>query len=174
MVSTNAAKKGDLAVYASTSPTTRGDLGPRARDAVLYNLGVVTEVDEQGRAKGIRCTNTGRKAAPFCTTDKVWVMSPDRVDVQAALAGSANRSFGSLEKVRSFLRPLLRSVPVHDRPCAAQGLISYRYAGNFGWIMIGAKNTAHALSEAGRSLSSGAVGLSKLQIWNGTSYVPAS
>ena len=40
---------------------------------------------------------------------------------------------------------------LHDKPCAADGLLSYRYRGPYGWIMIGAKDCADALREAGRS-----------------------
>jgi hypothetical protein len=42
---------------------------------------------------------------------------------------------------------------VHDRPCAAEGLTSYRYRGEYGWIMIGAKDDADALHEASRSMA---------------------
>ena len=37
---------------------------------------------------------------------------------------------------------------LHDRPLAAKGLVSYRYRGRYGWIMIGAKDNADALREA--------------------------
>jgi hypothetical protein len=40
----------------------------------------------------------------------------------------------------------------HDRPCAAAGLLSYRYRGRYGWVMIGATDDADALREAGRSV----------------------
>jgi hypothetical protein len=39
----------------------------------------------------------------------------------------------------------------HDKPMASEGLISYRYKGRYGWIMIGAKTDTEALSEAQRS-----------------------
>ncbi len=63
-----------------------------------------------------------------------------------------------------------------DKPLAVKGFISYRYAGNYGWIMIGAKDHADALREANRSLSyskSSPATLDKLQIWNGSEYVTA-
>jgi hypothetical protein len=56
-----------------------------------------------------------------------------------------------------------------NRPCAAQGLTSYRYAGRYGWIMIGAINDADAIKEAGRS-SSDPIDRAKLQRWNGEQY----
>jgi hypothetical protein len=57
-----------------------------------------------------------------------------------------------------------------DNPCAAQGLTSYRYAGPYGWIMIGAVDGADALREAGRSISA-PIDPAKLQRWNGEAYV---
>lgn len=42
-----------------------------------------------------------------------------------------------------------------NRPMAAAPLKSYRYAGPYGPIMIGAMDDAGALNEAKRSLSSG-------------------
>lgn len=42
-----------------------------------------------------------------------------------------------------------------NQPHAAPGLISYRYRGPHGWVLIGATGKADALREAGRSLSSG-------------------
>ena len=57
-----------------------------------------------------------------------------------------------------------------NRPCAAQGLNSYRYQnGRYGWIMIGAVDDADALREAGRS-SSDTIDPAKLQRWNGEAY----
>ena len=43
-----------------------------------------------------------------------------------------------------------------ERPCAAHGWTSYRYAGRYGTIMIGATSTQDALNEADRSLTQGA------------------
>lgn len=57
-----------------------------------------------------------------------------------------------------------------NRPLAAYGLISYRYKGTFGWIMIGAKDHADALREAGRSTHAPIVA-NRLQVWNGAEYV---
>jgi hypothetical protein len=61
----------------------------------------------------------------------------------------------------------------HDKPCAAHGLNSYRYRGRYGWIMIGARDDAHALREAARS-SSAAIDPANLQRWNGTAYENAN
>lgn len=58
----------------------------------------------------------------------------------------------------------------HDKPCAAPGLTSYRYRGAFGWVMIGARNDADALSEARRSVDSATA--DRLEIWDGARYVP--
>jgi hypothetical protein len=58
-----------------------------------------------------------------------------------------------------------------DRPLAARGFTSYRYKGRYGWIMIGAKNTKDALSEARRSTDN--VTADNLEVWNGTAYVKA-
>lgn len=58
-----------------------------------------------------------------------------------------------------------------DKPLADHGLISYRYRGRFGWIMIGASNNDDALSEARRSTDY-PVSIDKLEIWNGSEYVP--
>lgn len=63
--------------------------------------------------------------------------------------------------------------PIHDRPLAAKGLTSYRYQGSYGWIMIGARSTKEALSEAERSISdprAKPATTDKLQIWDGAQY----
>jgi len=53
-----------------------------------------------------------------------------------------------------------------ERPCAAHGWTSYRYAGRYGTIMIGATSTQDALNEADRSLTQGAATVDRLEIWN--------
>jgi len=53
-----------------------------------------------------------------------------------------------------------------ERPCAAHGWTSYRYAGRYGTIMIGASSTQDALNEADRSLTQGAATVERLEIWN--------
>lgn len=57
----------------------------------------------------------------------------------------------------------------HDRPLAAPGLISYRYRGRYGWIMLGAKNDKDALIQAQRHTSE-PVTADRLERWNGTEY----
>ena len=57
-----------------------------------------------------------------------------------------------------------------DRNCAAAGLLGYRYRGRFGWIMIGARDRADALREAGRS-TDGVIDPLLLEVWNGERYV---
>ena len=54
----------------------------------------------------------------------------------------------------------------HIRACAATGLVSYRYSGPFGFIMIGATCHQDALNEANRSLSGSIATIENLQIWN--------
>ncbi len=54
-----------------------------------------------------------------------------------------------------------------DRPCAAAGFISYRYAGRYGYVMIGGKDDADALREAGRSIDGEPV-MEELQVWDAT------
>jgi len=58
---------------------------------------------------------------------------------------------------------------MHNKPCAAHGLLSYRYRGRYGWVMIGARDDAEALREAARS-SSATIDPANLQRWNGTTY----
>jgi hypothetical protein len=57
-----------------------------------------------------------------------------------------------------------------DKPMAAKGLTSYRYKGRYGWIMIGAKDNADAISEANRSLGDKSATLDKLEVWDGATY----
>jgi hypothetical protein len=56
-----------------------------------------------------------------------------------------------------------------DKPCATRGLTSYRYAGRYGWIMIGAVDDDDAANEAKRSTGS-PIDRAKLQRWNGEAY----
>jgi hypothetical protein len=62
--------------------------------------------------------------------------------------------------------------PLHERPCAIKGLTSYRYLGNYGWIMIGAVDDVDAISEANRSLSIPDASRDKLERWDGAKYAP--
>lgn len=62
---------------------------------------------------------------------------------------------------------------VTNRPLAAEGLISYRYSGRYGWVMIGAKDDQDALRQA--QLSTGEVPLlENLQVWDGNAYKSVS
>jgi hypothetical protein len=63
------------------------------------------------------------------------------------------------------------SIQRHDMPCADHGLISYRYARPWGWIMIGAKDDTYALNEAFRSISPEKPTTDKLQKWDGQKYI---
>jgi len=56
-------------------------------------------------------------------------------------------------------------------PMAAPGLLSYRYRGAYGWVMIGATDDADALREAQRSTLA-PVTAGRLQRWTGTEYQP--
>jgi hypothetical protein len=58
---------------------------------------------------------------------------------------------------------------IYDRPLAAHGLLSYRYKGRYGWIMIGALDHADALKEAQRSTRD-TVTPDRLQFWDGEQY----
>lgn len=58
----------------------------------------------------------------------------------------------------------------HDKPMAANGLISYRYKGRYSWIMIGASTDTDALSQAQLSTSD-KVTSGRLERWNGQHYV---
>lgn len=62
-----------------------------------------------------------------------------------------------------------------DKPLAAAGLLSYRYKGAYGWIMIGARDDADALVQAARSFSDKRLiaKMENLQRWTGTEYAPA-
>lgn len=54
------------------------------------------------------------------------------------------------------------TIPYHDKPLAAKGLVSYRARSPYGYIMIGARSHGEAWREALRSSDKP----SDLQIWN--------
>jgi hypothetical protein len=58
-----------------------------------------------------------------------------------------------------------------EKPLAAPGLISYRYRGDYGYVMIGARDISDALYEAMRSTGKTSA-LSRLEVWNGNKYQP--
>ena len=67
-----------------------------------------------------------------------------------------------------------RNGKLWDKPCACKGLTSYRYPSTYGgWIMIGATDHTDALREANRSLREPNADAGKLEVWNGSRYVPA-
>jgi hypothetical protein len=59
-----------------------------------------------------------------------------------------------------------------NKPLAAPGLISYRYRGRYGWIMIGARDKTDALREAGRSTDD-KIDLVNLEVWDRNKYIAA-
>lgn len=64
----------------------------------------------------------------------------------------------------------MKSIPLHERPLASDGLKSYRCKlPHGGWIMIGVKDSADALKEALRSSKDALC--DQLQAWDGEQYV---
>lgn len=59
-----------------------------------------------------------------------------------------------------------------NRPLAAPPWDAYRYRGRYGFVMIGARDPAEALTEARRS-TDGPVTLDRLEKWDGTQYTEA-
>lgn len=59
------------------------------------------------------------------------------------------------------------------RPLAAPNLLSYRYSGRYGFIMIGATDNGDALREARRSTDK-PLTLDHLEKWDGVQYVKAT
>ena len=57
-----------------------------------------------------------------------------------------------------------------NKPLAAHGLVSYRYKGRYGWVMIGAVDNADALREAARSIGPAVPTIDNLEIWDGRRY----
>lgn len=57
-----------------------------------------------------------------------------------------------------------------DKPLAVEGLHSFRYRGRYAWVMIGAKDNADAMREAGRSISDTPT-IENLQYWDGKGYI---
>lgn len=63
--------------------------------------------------------------------------------------------------------------PLENRPHAAEGLLSYRYRGRFGFVLIGARDHAEALQEAARSIPENPE-MERLEVWSETAgaFVP--
>jgi len=95
--------------------------------------------------------------------------SPAKVGEQggkAVVEGEAAKS----DATRDFVLPNAKVT----RPLADKGLTSYRYrTDSGGHVAIGAKDNTDALNEAGRSIT-GKPDVAKLDVWNGTEYVPVS
>lgn len=60
--------------------------------------------------------------------------------------------------------------PICERPLASPGLLSFRLALPFSFVMIGAKDEADAMIQASRSTPHPR--LEDLQRWNGRAYEP--
>jgi hypothetical protein len=60
--------------------------------------------------------------------------------------------------------------PYWEKPCADRGLISYRYNGPFGYVMIGAKDDDDAYRQASRSIEQ-LPDRQLLQVWRNDQYV---
>jgi hypothetical protein len=65
------------------------------------------------------------------------------------------------------------AIQLCDKPLAAVGFISYRYRGQYGWIMIGAVDHADALREAAKATTLPVMS-TRLQIWAIDEYVPVA
>lgn len=85
------------------------------------------------------------------------------------------RQLKVIEQARIEIAKRNRETLTHfsERPCAAEGLISYRAKGggwSHGYIMIGAKSDADAMREAFRSSDAS----HDLEVWNGSEYIPVA
>lgn len=54
---------------------------------------------------------------------------------------------------------------IHEKPCAAHGLVSFRYRQDFGYIMIGAKDQEDAVREVKRTTNDALI-LDRLEVWD--------
>ena len=68
--------------------------------------------------------------------------------------------------MEQMMKELQLMTDFQDRPCAAAGLVSYRYNGPSCFIMIGAKNIGDAMNEVNRSLTGTPATAANLEIWN--------
>lgn len=106
-----------------------------------------------------------------------WLMQDVTRLVTASSKASYRQGEATIKRARTAYAKASRFVQAMDvtnKPLAYKGLTSYRYKGNYGWIMIGAKDTKDALNEANRSLSHGKASVEKLQVWDGSQYVPVN
>jgi hypothetical protein len=67
------------------------------------------------------------------------------------LARNIERRPSLWARYEHWLPHLPSQKPFYERPCAAAGLISYRYRGRYGWIMIGAIAARRAISNGSRN-----------------------
>ena len=72
----------------------------------------------------------------------------------------------------TFKENMMEPIGTCNMPMADKGLVSYRYKGRYGWIMIGAKDIDGALREAARSTSD-PITVEKLQVLSGAEYIDA-
>lgn len=96
----------------------------------------------------------------------VSLQKPQPTKAPAVVEGEAAKG----DVVRDFVLPNAKVT----RPLADKGLTSYRYrTDSGGHVAIGAKDNTDALNEAGRSIT-GKPDIAKLDVWNGTEYVPVT
>lgn len=94
---------------------------------------------------------------------------PARDNLFAVPHPDGHFNYMTLTDAKKFIRrqTMDYSIPAHDRPLADHGLTSYRYWGQFGWIMIGAHCDEDALQHAKRSMEeSSEPTLDRLQVWS--------
>jgi hypothetical protein len=75
------------------------------------------------------------------------------------------KTFGKTIKPRDFSFMAKNKIEEANKPMAAKGLVSYRYKGNYGYVMIGATDHTDAKKEAERSISS-KFDVNNLEVWN--------
>lgn len=86
----------------------------------------------------------------------------DGAKVGSVMAESAEQA---LYRMVTGDNSLYLAVHNTDGPMAAAGLTSYRYVGRYGFVMIGAKDSADALREASRSIT-GVPDPAKLEVFS--------
>jgi len=84
---------------------------------------------------------------------------------------SGETSMSASQSNMEVMSNKFHELPLHERPLAVAGLVSYRAESRYGgWIMIGARDDADAWREAKRSTPEP----KNLQRWDGTKYVKGS
>ena len=115
-------------------------------------------------------TIPGLRPQRFAYGHLVW-LSGRRYSNGSRRLAHQERDHAGKRNVRRIGAKDAKIMNITGKPLADHGLISYRYRGRYGWIMIGAKDDTDAQNEARRSTDD-AVTADKLEIWNGTNYVP--